>query len=650
MKTFFLCICFLGAYVYGPAAHAGQESLLMKTIKGNSGIIYSIAFSSDGKYLAAGGVDKTLKIWRLEDSSCVKTLTGHDNFVNSVAFSPDGTNLASASEDATIKIWNIETGSCIRTLKGHRDSVLSVAFFPDGNRLASGSSDGTIKLWRVNSKKPYKTIKGRSGYVYSVAVSSGGTRLASGSADRTIKIWDVESGNREITLEGHNDAVNSVSFSKTGNYVASGSEDGSVKIWRILDGMCIKTFAGRQQPVFTVSYSPDGKYVFSGGRDNMISAWNVSNGMLTRTFSGHSGLVKSLAFSLDGKYLASGSFDKTIKLWLTPWEAERRDKEMKERDKMEIERNKNYDLHYAAGVRLLSSPTRENLEKAVTEFTQAFSYKPTRACEEKLNEAVNAQRQKEEQLKRTIKMSLQGLAGLSVLLVIVLVAAKAKKKAKLRETLPSEIKDETLAGSYENALRLYIQYKALGGNPQNLPREEMLELYRGRRALSDLPKENLPYDFLLSYAVVVATEANYKLALTMLRSGRLLDEFKAPGEFDTFVDIYGKAGRPENLLVLKLNPSAYSSLAEAFFKAQDYANCEKVCALKKQFHAAKISPRDKELLAACQKNLEGIAELKKNSKIKWRCINCGYIHAAPEPPEGCPGCMHPREHFQIAEN
>ncbi|MBI4803338.1 MAG: hypothetical protein HY796_12525 [Elusimicrobia bacterium] len=650
MKIIFLCICFLGAYVYNPDALSGQESLLMKTLKENSGLIYAIAFSSDAKYVASGGVDTFVRIWRAEDGSCVKMLKGHKSFINSVAFSPDGAILASAGEDGAIKLWNAETGDCIRTLKGHNDPVSSVVFFPDGGRIASASNDGTIKLWRLKSKAPYKTIKTRSGYVYSVAVSSDGTRLASGNADRTIKTWNAESGLRETTFEGHLDAVNSVSFSRTANYLASGSEDGAVKVWRLSDGICVKTFAGQNHPIFTVSYSPDGNYVFAGGSDNIVSAWRVSDGNLTRTFSGHNGQVKSLAFSPDGKYLASGSFDKTIKLWLTPWEAERRDREAKEKDAMEVERNKNYDLHYSAGVQLLSSPTRENLEKAVAELTQALSYKATNACKEKLNEAVNAQRRKEEQIKRRIKLSIEGAIALSILLLIVWVVAGAKKKARLRRTLPDAIKSETLSGSYETALRLYVEYKAIGGDLQNLPQDELLELYRGLQALNELPKENIPYNFLLSYAVTMANESNYKLALIMLRSGRLLNEFKTPGEFDTFVEIYGKAGRPENLLMLKLNPSTYSALAEAFFKVKDYDDCEKVCALKKQFYPDKMSPRDAELLSACQKNREELQELKKNAVPKWRCINCGYIHKAREAPESCPGCMHPREHFQIAEN
>jgi WD40 repeat protein/tetratricopeptide (TPR) repeat protein len=297
-------------------------ALPVNTLKGHEGWVNSVGFSPDGKQLASGSEDKTIKIWDVTTGKVLNTLKGHEGWVNSVGFSPDGKQLASGSGDKTIKIWDVTTGKVLNTLKGHEDSVWSVGFSPDGKQLASGSGDKTIKIWDVTTGKVLNTLKGHESWVYSVGFSPDGKQLASGSGDTTIKIWDVTTGKVLNTLKGHEDSVFSAGFSPDGKKLASGSEDKTIKIWDVTTGKILNTLPseryankGHQSSVRSVGFSPDGQQLASGSRDKTIKIWDVTTGKVLNTLKGHESLVNSVEFSPDGQQLASGSRDKTIKIW-----------------------------------------------------------------------------------------------------------------------------------------------------------------------------------------------------------------------------------------------------------------------------------------------------------------------------------------------
>ncbi len=302
--------------------------------------ISSVAFSPDGKTLASGSFDNTIKLWNIKTGKVNNTLQGHSNFVNSVAFSPDGKILTSGSNDSTIKLWNIKTGKVINTLKGYSGSVYSVAFSPDGKTLATGADDNTIKLWNIETGKVNYTLKdytlqGHSSHVRSVAFSPDGKTLASGSSDKSIKLWNTETGNLNNTLFGHVFAVYSVAFSPDGKTLASGSSDNTIRLWDIETAKINNILRRHSDSIYSVAFSPDGKTLASGSSDKTIKLWDVESGKVNNTLEGHLESVHSVAYSPDGKTLASGasasgsvafvstalsvayvpSSDNTIKLW-----------------------------------------------------------------------------------------------------------------------------------------------------------------------------------------------------------------------------------------------------------------------------------------------------------------------------------------------
>jgi WD40 repeat protein len=207
----------------------------------------------------------------------ITTLTGHTDLVRSVAFSPDGRLLASGSDDKTIKLWEVATGSLVRTLSGHTSIVFSVAFSPDGRLLASGSADWTVKLWEVASGSLVRTLSGHPGSVNSVAFSPDGRLLASGSSGTTIKLWEVATGSLVRTLSGHTDLVRSVAFSPDGRLLASGSFDDTIKLWEVATGSLVRTLSGHTSWVYSVAFSPDGRLLASGSADKTIKLWDISD-------------------------------------------------------------------------------------------------------------------------------------------------------------------------------------------------------------------------------------------------------------------------------------------------------------------------------------------------------------------------------------
>ncbi len=172
---------------------------------------------------------------RKERSDCAKRWS-HARSIQSLAISPDGRILASGSGDKTIKLWELPTGTLRKTLNGHVEGINALAISPNSGILSSGGFDKFMILWDLTSGEVHKSLAGHTNWTEALAISPDSRILASGSEDKTIKLWELPAGTLRQTLTGHTMAVDALAISPDSRTLVSGGGDRTIRLWNLSSG------------------------------------------------------------------------------------------------------------------------------------------------------------------------------------------------------------------------------------------------------------------------------------------------------------------------------------------------------------------------------------------------------------------------------
>jgi hypothetical protein len=293
----------------------------------HSDAVRAVAVSANGRIVASGSDDKTVKVYNYSDlKKPVKTISlpaaGTSN-IRSVSAGGTGKYIAASDIAGNVIIHN-NTDNNTFAVKLSATGLNSVCIDRKEEQVCAGANDGSLYLWplklQAGEVKNASFLDKNDSKINAVTFSPDGSRIATASEDGVIRIYSVkERGKPVFTLTGLQGAAKSVSFSPSGNLLAAGGYSGIILLWDITANQVSPLkFIGHSSSVNSISFSPDSELLASGSSDKTVRIWNRSNpDAESIVLKGHKEWVWSVAFSADGRTIISGSQDKSMRTWIS---------------------------------------------------------------------------------------------------------------------------------------------------------------------------------------------------------------------------------------------------------------------------------------------------------------------------------------------